>query len=135
MTSLTGGEPETRTREPIAEGWARGLAPPEHVHHRIRNVRVHVDGGTADASCHGIAHHHRRHPSGRNTRVFVGHYDFRLHEEGGRWRITSMRFTVRIVDGNATRERDDRASTERRVDALAPHPARRGARGACVAHA
>ena len=71
------------------------------------NVRVHVDGGTADASCYGIADHQRRHPSGRTTRVFVGHYCFRLHEEGGRWRFTSMRSTVRFVDGNAALERDD----------------------------
>lgn len=107
MTSLTGGEPETRTREAIADGWAHGLAPLEQVHHQIGNVRVHVDGRTADASCYGIAYHYRRHPSGRNTRVFVGHYDFRLQEDGGRWRITSMRFTARFVDGNATLERDD----------------------------
>ena len=90
--------------------WAavRGvLAPLEQVHHQIGNVRVHVDGRTADASCYGIAYHYRRHPSGRDTRVFVGHHDFRLQEDGGRWRITSMRFTARFVDGNATLERDD----------------------------
>jgi hypothetical protein len=106
MTSLTGGEPGVLTREQIADGWAVGLAPIEHVHHQIGNVRVHVDGTDADASCYGIAYHHRRHPSGRNTRVFVGTYDFRLHEEGGRWRITSLRFTARFVDGNATLDRD-----------------------------
>ena len=108
MTSLVGGEAETRSAEAIAAGWEEGLRPLEQVHHQAGNFRVQLDGGRATASCYGIAYHYRRHPSGRSTRVFVGTYDFGLERDtDGRWRITSFRFVVRFVDGNLTLERDD----------------------------
>ena len=106
MTSLAGGEPTTHTPAEIAGAWERGLAPIEHVHHQVGNFHVQLDGAEADASCYGIAYHYRRHPSGRNTRVFVGTYAFRLREEEERWRVCSFRFQVKFVEGNQTLEQD-----------------------------
>lgn len=106
MTSLAGGAPVTMTPEAIAAGWEQGLAPIEAVHHQVGNFRVDVRGSVAAASCYGIAYHYRRHPSGRNTRVFVGSYDFGLREEAGRWRIDSFRFVAKFVDGNVQLESD-----------------------------
>lgn len=106
MTSLAGGEPQTLTGDAIAAMWEEGLRPIEALHHQAGNFQVRVDGDDASASCYGTAYHYRRHPSGRNTRVFVGTYVFRLTNDGGRWRITSFRFTVKFVDGNAELERD-----------------------------
>ena len=108
MTSLAGGDPQTLTPDAIAAAWEQGLRPIEQVHHQAGNFRVRVEPGgrEATASCYGIAYHYRRHPSGRNTRVFVGSYDFGLREDGGRWRITSFRFGAKFVDGNLELERD-----------------------------
>jgi hypothetical protein len=100
MTSLAGGEPVTMTPDAIAAGWEQGLKPIEAVHHQAGNFRVDVHGSEASAFCYGIAYHYRRHPSGRNTRVFVGSYEFGLREHGGRWRIDSFRFVAKFVDGN-----------------------------------
>jgi hypothetical protein len=98
---VAGGEPQTLTPEQIAAGWEQGLRPLEAVHHQAGNFRVRVEGDQGEAACYGIAFHYRRHPSGRNTRVFVGSYDFRLRrDEGGRWRIGAFRFTAKFVDGN-----------------------------------
>jgi hypothetical protein len=100
MTSLAGGEPQTMTPDAIAAGWEKGLEPIEALHHQAGNFRVDVRGTEASAFCYGIVYHYRRHPSGRNTRVFVGSYDIGLREEGGRWRINGFRFVAKFIDGN-----------------------------------
>jgi hypothetical protein len=105
MSSL-GGPPATLTaaRE-IAAGWEKGLAPLSAVHHQAGNFRVWPRGDEAVAFCYGIALHHRPNPTGRNTRTFVGSYDFGLRRDGGRWRISSFRFEVKYVDGNLELEK------------------------------
>src|SRR4051812_11248356 len=76
MTSLAGGQPATVPAEQIVAGWTQGLAPIESVHHQAGNFQITVRGNEADATCYAIALHYRRTASGRNTRTFVGSYDF-----------------------------------------------------------
>ena len=72
------------------------------------NFVVSIAGDNAEASCYGIAYHYRARRDGRNTRVFVGSYEFRLARETGEaapsWRITAMRFALKFVDGNPALE-------------------------------
>lgn len=105
MSSL-GGPPATLTAaKEIAAAWEKGLAPLSAVHHQAGNFRVWPSGDEAVAFCYGIALHHRPHPTGRNTRTFVGSYDLGLRRDGGRWRIGSFRFEVKYVDGNLELEK------------------------------
>jgi SnoaL-like domain len=106
MTSLGGGTPTQVTSQQVAAGWEQGLQPMEAVHHQVGNYRVTIEGDQATAFCYGIASHYRKTRSGRNTRVFVGSYDFHLRLLGGRWRIDSFRFTLKYLDGNPDLERD-----------------------------
>jgi hypothetical protein len=106
MTSLAGGQPRRMAPAEIAAAWEQGLGPIEAVHHQVGNFRVDVRGSEATAFCYGVAYHYRRHVSGRNTRVFVGSYDFSLREDGERWRIESFRFVAKFVDGNLQLESD-----------------------------
>jgi hypothetical protein len=106
MTSLIGGTPSTNSPAQITKGWEAGLRPITHVHHQIGNLRIAVAGDRARVSCYGIAYHFRQHPSGRNTRVFVGSYDLELRRAGDAWTIDLFRFTSKFVDGNATLESD-----------------------------
>jgi hypothetical protein len=107
MTSVAGGEPATVPAEQIVAGWTQGLAPIESVHHQAGNFRITVRGDEADASCYGIALHYRRTASGRNTRTFVGSYDFTVvNERGDAWRISALRFNLKFIDGNANLEHD-----------------------------
>lgn len=101
MTSLAGGEPAVLTPADIAAAWESGLAPIEVVHHQAGNYRVTLRGDEADASCYGIAFHYRRVASGRNTRTFVGSYDFHLRRKAGGWVIDAFRFNFKFLDGNA----------------------------------
>ena len=100
MTSMAGGEPAMLTPEQITGAWDAGLRPIEQVHHQTGNVEATVTGDEATVSCYGIAYHYRATRSGRNTRVFVGSYDFALRRREGAWRVTLFRFKLKFVDGN-----------------------------------
>ena len=68
---------------------------------------VRLAGDRADASCYGIAYHYRRRRDGRNTRAFVGEYEFGLARDATAappWRITAMRFNLKFFDGNPAPE-------------------------------
>jgi hypothetical protein len=100
MTSLAGGQPSRLTADQVAAGWEQGLRPIQAVHHQAGNYRVQVEGDEAMAFCYGIASHYRPTRSGRNTRIFVGSYDFHLNRTRGQWRIDSFRFNLKYRDGN-----------------------------------
>jgi hypothetical protein len=105
MTSLSGGQPVTLSPQQIAAAWKQGLELLEAVHHQAGNFRITVRGGEADAFCYGIAYHYRQTASGRNTRVFVGSYEFHLRRDGERWAIDRFRFNAKFVEGNLELER------------------------------
>ncbi len=101
MTSMTGGRPEDLSPARIVAGWEEGLRSLEAIHHQAGNFQVSVAGDEASASCYAIASHFRRVASGRNTRTFVGAYDFHLvRDRGKEWRIDLFRFRLKYVDGN-----------------------------------
>jgi hypothetical protein len=108
MSSAGGAPPATVPAGEITAGWRSGLAGVEHLHHQVGNVVVLIAGEEARAFCYGIAYHYRARADGRNTRVFVGSYDFELaRERGGQgfgWRITAMAFTLKFLDGNPALE-------------------------------
>jgi len=55
---------------------------------------------------YGIATHDLPNPTGRNTRTFVGRYDFeRRRSEKGRWRISLFPFNMKSIEGNLDLER------------------------------
>ncbi|HTM00825.1 MAG TPA: nuclear transport factor 2 family protein [Candidatus Omnitrophota bacterium] len=105
MSSLSGAPAATMSADSIVEAWKQGLAPIQAIHHQVGNFRVCVHGEEAVATCYGIAYHYRPNFSGRNTRVFVGTYDFHLKCGWGKWRIDRFRFQVKFVDGNLELEK------------------------------
>ena len=107
VTSLAGGEPENTTGAAIVDGWREGLGHLEAIHHQAGNYEVEVHGEAATATCYGIAYHYLPNPSGENTRVFVGTYNFHLEKTGGRWRIDRFTFNLKFIDGNQNLEGAD----------------------------
>jgi SnoaL-like domain len=106
MSSMSGGPAATLSPRQITEGWAEGLKALESVHHQAGNYRVTVRGDQADASCYGVAWHFRRNRTGRNTRLFVGSYDFHFCRQGEGWAIDVFRFNLKFIDGNELLEQD-----------------------------
>jgi len=107
MTSLGGGSAMILTPQQITDMWDQGLRPINAIHHQAGNYRVQVQGDTAKAFCYGIASHFRPTRSGRNTRVFVGSYEFEFAQRADDWRITSFRFNCKYIDGNLELEKED----------------------------
>jgi len=95
-----GGEPVRQKSSAIIAAWDKGLKRLKAVHHLAGNYRVTVSGTEADAFCYGIASHYQPNASGRNTRTFVGSYDFHLVKTGGVWKIDSFRFNLKYIEGN-----------------------------------
>ena len=63
-----------------------------------------LQGDRAAAFCYGIAYHYLPNASGRNTRTFVGSYDFELEKDGGAWHIRSFKYNLKFLDGNLNLE-------------------------------
>ncbi len=103
MTSLSGGEPENLTPQEITARWDEGLRDIAALHHQVGNFVVDVHGDdNAHVFCYGTAWHFKPLDSGRNTRIFVGSYEFDLeHGDDNMWRISSFWFDCKFVDGNA----------------------------------
>jgi hypothetical protein len=104
-SSAGGAAPGTVAATELAAGWERSLAPLTAVHHQAGNFQVRVRGEEAEAFCYALASHWLPNPSGRNSRTFVGSYDFGLRKDAGRWRIALFRFNLKYVDGNLDLER------------------------------
>jgi len=110
MASLAGGEPSHLVPSQITSAWAEGLAPIEAIHHQAGNFIVRVAGNQATASCYAVAWHYRRVASGRNSRTFVGSYDFHLMRDASRhWRIDLFRFNLKFIEGNPDLHTEDAA--------------------------
>lgn len=106
MTSLAGGDPAMLTPQQIVDAWDKGLKPLKAIHHQTGNTIVAIEGDEAYAFCYGIASHYLPTRSGRNTRTFVGSYDFHLIKNDGVWWIDAFRFNLKYVDGNPDLEKD-----------------------------
>ena len=104
MSSVGAGPAREMTPSGIAKQWETGLAALQGIHHQAGNYLVTVEGNRATVFCYGIAVHYLENASGRNTRTFVGTYDFQLSCETGPWLITEMRFNLKWVDGNPNLE-------------------------------
>lgn len=100
MTSLVGGQPVTLTPQSIVDGWAQGLQPLKALHHQSGNFLVTLDGNKATVFCYGTATHYLPNPSDRNTRSFVGSYEFRLIKGKLGWVIDRFKFNSKFLDGN-----------------------------------
>ena len=100
MSSLGAGEPKHLTPDDIVTAWDTGLKPLKAIHHQTGNYLVEVSGTKAGAFCYGIANHYLPNKSNKNTRTFVGSYEFELLKDSGRWKITMFKFNLKYIDGN-----------------------------------
>ena len=100
MSSLGAGEPKHLSADDIVAAWDTGLKPLKAIHHQAGNYLVEVNGTKAEAFCYGIASHYLPNKSNRNTRTFVGSYEFELLKESGHWRIATFKFNLKYIDGN-----------------------------------
>ena len=104
MTSMVGGVPASMSPAQVAQAWAQGFAPLDHVHHQVGNFRTTVTDSQALVRCYGVAFHHRSAAAGQKSRVFVGTYELSLVATGALWQINRFTFNLSFIDGNLTLE-------------------------------
>jgi hypothetical protein len=107
MTSMGTEKAEILTSTQITEAWDKGLKPLEAIHHQAGKYKVEVEENKANAFCYGVTFHYRKTKSGKNTRTFVGSYNFHLTKIESRWLIDSFRFNLKFIDGNTNMENDN----------------------------
>ena len=105
MTSLAGGQPATLSPEKIVDGWDKGLKALKAIHHQAGNYLVDAKDNEATAFCYGVAWHYLPNKTGRNTRTFVGSYDFHLVKRDGEWKIDRFKYNLKFIDGNPDLEK------------------------------
>jgi hypothetical protein len=104
MTSLGAPQAEKKTPKQITTMWAEGLKALTAIHHQAGNFQATIKGNEADLFCYGIAYHYLPNPTSRNTRTFVGSYDFHLIKGEHGWKIDRFRFNMKFIDGNTDLE-------------------------------
>lgn len=107
MTSLAGGQPATISPQEIVDGWDKGLKALKAIHHQAGNYLVDAKDNEATAFCYGVAWHYLPNKTGRNTRTFVGSYDFHLIKQDGEWIIDQFKFNLKFIDGNPALEKSE----------------------------
>jgi 3-phenylpropionate/cinnamic acid dioxygenase small subunit len=100
MTSLAGGQPVKMTPRQITDGWDQGLKALKAIHHQAGNYQVALKGDEADLFCYGVAFHYLPNPTDRNTRTFVGSYNFHLVRTEQGWKIDKFKYNLKFIDGN-----------------------------------
>ena len=106
MSSLGAGPASATTPAQVSAAWARAFEPLTHVHHQVGNFQTRVAGERAHVHCYGIAFHHRAGiADARKTRMFVGSYDLDLTRHDALWRIATLRFHLKFIEGNRELEK------------------------------
>jgi hypothetical protein len=106
VTSMVGGEPVTMKPADIVAAWDKGLKPIMAIHHQTGNYVINIEQNTAHVFCYGIASHYLPNKTNRNTRTFVGSYNFHLIKSGAKWQIDQFKFNLKYIDGNPNLESD-----------------------------
>ncbi|HEX6462789.1 MAG TPA: nuclear transport factor 2 family protein [Candidatus Saccharimonadales bacterium] len=104
--SSVGGPNGDMTPGDITAMWQEGLAALKAIHHQVGNFVTDINGDEAVANCYGVAYHYLPTKSGRDTRVFVGNYNFTLQKLGDSWKVSAMTFNAKFIDGNKELEKD-----------------------------
>lgn len=100
MTSVGAEKVEVLEPKQITKMWEEGLGSLDAIHHQAGNYKVEIRDNKAITFCYGIASHFKKNNSEKNTRTFVGSYNFHLSKIDKDWKIDSFKFNLKYVDGN-----------------------------------
>lgn len=89
-TSLAGGEPQVKSSAALMTEWSSLLPGFDRTRHAIDNVRVRIEGVTAQATADVVADHWVKDLHWRVS----GRYDYGLVKDGRDWKIAFHKFTM-----------------------------------------
>jgi hypothetical protein len=106
MSSLAGGAPASLSPHQVTQMWAEGFRTLDQVHHQVGNFQTRIEGARAAVRCYGIAFHYRDAiATAAKSRTFVGTYEFALVLQATAWRIETLRFNLKFIEGNRQLEK------------------------------
>ncbi|HNV47748.1 MAG TPA: nuclear transport factor 2 family protein [Spirochaetota bacterium] len=101
-TSMAGGKPATLAPDAIIDSW-KGILPGfDATHHQLGNFVVTRKADAVMVFCYGTATHYLKNKSNNNVWAVVGTYEFVLKKVEGLWKISSMKFDLKYIDGNTS---------------------------------
>lgn len=104
MSSAGGDVPKTLKAKEIGDMWEQGLRDLDAVHHQAGHYLIKVNGDDADIYGYAVATHYRKSALNGNSRAFVGSYDLLAVNTYTDWRLSSFKYNLKYVDGNAKLE-------------------------------
>ena len=106
MSSVAGAAPALTAARQATQTWAEAFRTLDHVHHQVGNFQTRVEGARAAVRCYGIAFHYRGAiAAAAKSRTFVGTYEFELVLQAAEWRIGTLKFHLKFIDGNRELEK------------------------------
>ena len=83
----------------ITDSWKAILPGFTATHHQVGNFQSSIQDEKAHVFCYGTATHFLEDENG-NIWTVVGSYDFDLAQTANEWKITTMKFNFKYMDGN-----------------------------------
>jgi hypothetical protein len=71
------------------------------VHHQAGHYIIKIDGDNAGIYAYAVAYHYKKSDLKGNSRSFVGSYDLRAFNTTNGWRLSSFKYNLKYIDGNA----------------------------------
>lgn len=101
-SSMNGNPATELAAQDIIASWKTVLPGFDHTHHQLGNFQSSLNGNSAHVFCYGTTTHYLEDEKG-NVWIVVGSYDFDLiKDQNQAWRITSMKFNFKYMDGNTS---------------------------------
>ena len=104
MSSAGGNTPKTLKAKEICDMWKEGLKDLDAIHHQAGHYIIQVNSDTADIYAYAVASHYKKSATKGNTRTFTGSYDLKAINDTTGWRLSSFKYNLKFIDGNATLE-------------------------------
>ncbi len=101
-SSLFGGDAQTMNSTDLVNGWKGVLPGFKSTQHLLGNHQVTIDGDKASGMAYVRAHHYLPNPTGGDTWVIGGFYNYTFVKTDAGWRVSSMKLNLQYAEGNQT---------------------------------
>lgn len=104
MTSAGGGTPQSLPAKSICDMWRKGFEGLDAIHHQAGHYLISISNDIATIYAYAVAMHCKQNAINGKTRTFVGSYDLQAKRTAKGWRLSTFKYNLKYIDGNASLE-------------------------------
>ena len=104
MSSAGAGAPKNMKAAEICKAWKQGFHGIDAVHHQAGQYLFNLQGETASIYAYAVAFHYKKAAAKGHSRSFIGSYDLQATSTDHGWRISTFKYNLKFIDGNASLE-------------------------------